>query len=118
MRYAEIQPNLLERALWLYRQHGIVHSQTEFSRTILGCRPAYYSSMQTRHRNPSPKVLRHLLKVTKTMIATWPDNPHFAKDFAQKLNKAFADFEHLAGMINKVLERVEKPQEKVAATVR
>ena len=108
MRYAEIQSNLLERAFWLYRQHGIVRSQTEFSRSILSCRPAYYSSMQTRHRNPSPKVLRHLLKVTKTMIATWPDNPHFGKDYAKNLNKAFTDFERLAEMINEVLERAER----------
>ncbi len=92
MRYAEYTASsILQDAFHLYRRNNLVRSQAAFSRRVLGRRPSYYSCMVARGRRPSLRVLETLQLVTKTIIATFLDNPHLGKPYAENLNRAYEE---------------------------
>jgi hypothetical protein len=116
MRYSEITPRVLERAYWTYRGVGLVKSQTEFSQSILGRRPAYYSCMVSRGRLPSRRVLTQLRETTKTIMASFLGNPHFGKRYANRLNTAYGDLEALVRMLNDAMG-LPRDEPKTAETL-
>ena len=56
--------------------------------------------MATRRRWPSHQVPTTLRDVTKTIMATFLDNPHFGKEYAKNLNGASGQLEVLLDLIN------------------
>ena len=105
LQYSEInQTQLFQDAYHCYRRNNLVIPQKAFSRRILSQHPSYYSSMVTRNRKPSRKVLQSLLTVTKTILATFIGNPHFGKPYAVNLNAAFDQLEDLVQQVSVQLD--------------
>ena len=112
MRYNEFDASsILQDAFNVYRRNSLVRSQTAFSHSILGRKPAYYSCMIARDRQPSRRVLETLRTVTKTIMATFLGNPHFGQPYAENLNRAYDELEHLVERVNVELSFAEAMDE-------
>lgn len=108
MRYHEINTSsILQDAFHTYRRNNIVRSQTAFSHRILGREPSYYSCMTARGRRPSQRVIETLMNVSKTIMSTFLGNPHFGKPYAENLNNAYAELEHLVTLLSVELSLTE-----------
>ena len=94
---------LLHTAFRIYFEEGMVKSQQEFSTSILGKAPSYFSSMTARQRTPKRAVLERLLNQTRLFLFSCRDNPYIGKLHSVRLTQTHERLDGLANTIESEL---------------